>query len=111
MVSSRAGDSRSTRTRLARRPFARSRASCRAARCVFDWKTVYLAGPISGLNYDGATEWRIGFAGALAEVGIKGLSPMRAKEYLRDQYDASAASRRRARSTATCRACPDRAAS
>jgi nucleoside 2-deoxyribosyltransferase len=52
-------------------------------------KTVYLAGPISGLKYDGATEWRIGFAGALAEVGIKGLSPMRAKEYLRDQYDAS----------------------
>lgn len=51
-------------------------------------KTVYLAGPISGLNFDGATEWRDAVVAELAEAGIKGLSPMRAKEYLRDAYDA-----------------------
>lgn len=50
--------------------------------------TVYLAGPISGLKYDGATEWRDAAIADLAAAGIKGLSPMRAKEYLRDRYDA-----------------------
>lgn len=50
-------------------------------------KTVYLAGPISGLDYDGATEWRERAAAELALAGIKGLSPMRAKEYLRGAYD------------------------
>lgn len=50
--------------------------------------TVYLAGPISGLNYDGATGWRDAVIADLAAAGIKGLSPMRAKEYLRDAYDA-----------------------
>jgi len=52
-------------------------------------KTVYLAGPISGLNYNGATEWRDAAIADLAAAGIKGLSPMRAKEYLRDAYDAA----------------------
>lgn len=51
--------------------------------------TVYLAGPIAGLNYDGATEWRDAVVAELAAEGIKGLSPMRAKEYLRDRYDAA----------------------
>lgn len=46
-------------------------------------KTVYLAGPISGLNYAGATEWREAAIANLAQHGIKGLSPMRAKEYLK----------------------------
>jgi nucleoside 2-deoxyribosyltransferase len=50
--------------------------------------TVYLAGPISGLGFDGCTEWRDSVIAILAEVGIKGLSPMRAKEYLRHAYDA-----------------------
>lgn len=45
-------------------------------------KTVYLAGPISGLNYNGATEWRDHAIQQLAAIGIKGLSPMRCKEYL-----------------------------
>lgn len=44
--------------------------------------TVYLAGPITGLNFDGATEWREQVANALAVHGIKAFSPMRAKEYL-----------------------------
>ena len=45
--------------------------------------TVYLAGPISGLNYNGATEWRDHAIAELALAGIKGLSPMRAKDYLK----------------------------
>lgn len=47
-------------------------------------KTVYLAGPITGLNYAGVTDWRNYTIRrlALAEAGIKGLSPMRGKEYL-----------------------------
>lgn len=44
---------------------------------------VYLAGPITGLTYDGATDWRDHANAELAEFGIKGLSPLRAKEYLR----------------------------
>lgn len=44
--------------------------------------TVYLAGPISGLSYEGATDWRNDVCVELAEFGITGLSPMRHKEYL-----------------------------
>lgn len=43
---------------------------------------VYLAGPIAGLNYSGATEWRQKAKDFLAEHQIIGISPMRAKEYL-----------------------------
>lgn len=46
-------------------------------------KTVYLAGPISGLDFSGAVDWRDRATADLARAGIKGLSPMRAKEYLR----------------------------
>lgn len=46
--------------------------------------TVYLAGPIAGQDYIGATAWRLWATQRLADSGIKGLSPMRAKEYLRD---------------------------
>lgn len=46
-------------------------------------RTVYLAGPITGLTFDGCTDWRDHAVQSLASVGIKGLSPMRAKEYLR----------------------------
>lgn len=45
-------------------------------------KLVYLAGPISGLDYQGATDWRNQAVAALGEIGVKGLSPMRGKEYL-----------------------------
>lgn len=44
---------------------------------------VYLAGPIKGLNFNEATEWRIEAQQALAEMGIDGMSPMRAKDYLK----------------------------
>jgi nucleoside 2-deoxyribosyltransferase len=48
-------------------------------------KQVYLAGPITGLCYGDCTDWRK-FAEASFEVsGIKGLSPMRAKEHLKDK--------------------------
>lgn len=43
---------------------------------------VYLAGPITGLNYTGCTDWRAYAKESLAKDGIHGLSPMRAKEYL-----------------------------
>jgi nucleoside 2-deoxyribosyltransferase len=45
--------------------------------------TVYLAGPISGLAYTGAMDWREEAIDELARAGIRGLSPMRCKEYLR----------------------------
>lgn len=47
-------------------------------------RTVYLAGPITGLTFDNATDWRMQAQGFLASRGIQGVSPMRAKEYLRD---------------------------
>lgn len=43
---------------------------------------VYLAGPIRGLNYNEATEWREKATAALKDVGIDAMSPMRAKKYL-----------------------------
>lgn len=45
-------------------------------------KTVYLAGPISGCSYGEATDWREQASKELAEAGIKGLNPMRAKAHL-----------------------------
>jgi nucleoside 2-deoxyribosyltransferase len=45
-------------------------------------KTVYLSGPITGLTFQGATDWREYAANSLASDGIKGISPMRAKDYL-----------------------------
>lgn len=46
-------------------------------------KTVYLSGPITGLTYEGATDWRDEIRKQLADVGIEGVSPMRAKHYLK----------------------------
>jgi nucleoside 2-deoxyribosyltransferase len=45
-------------------------------------KTVYLAGPISGCSYDYCVEWRQHAVAKLFDAGIRGLSPMRCKEYL-----------------------------
>lgn len=44
--------------------------------------TVYLAGPITGLNFDGCTNWRDDVRRRLEQAGIVAFSPMRAKEYL-----------------------------
>ena len=46
-------------------------------------KTVYLAGPISGLTFDGANDWRERAQAFFAARGVQGLSPLRGKEYLR----------------------------
>lgn len=61
-----------------------------AARVLPGAPKVYLAGPIAGLNYAGAVEWRDDVIQQLAEAGIKGLSPMRAKDYLADVEEFSA---------------------
>lgn len=45
--------------------------------------SVYLAGPISGLSYDGAQDWRAAAADRLKVAGIGSFSPLRGKEYLR----------------------------
>lgn len=44
---------------------------------------VYLAGPITGLTYDDAQDWRDDAARVLEEHGIEALSPLRGKDYLR----------------------------
>jgi len=46
-------------------------------------KTVYLAGPISGLTYDEATEWRQDAQEELAKSGIKAISPLSSAVHLR----------------------------
>ena len=45
-------------------------------------KRVYLAGPISGLNYNKATDWRAQVAPRLLGMGYEVYNPMRGKEYL-----------------------------
>lgn len=45
-------------------------------------KTVYLSGPISGLSYGEAVDWRVQAKIELRKHGILGVSPMRGKEYL-----------------------------
>lgn len=55
-------------------------------------KTVYLAGPITGLTYDDGQDWRLRAAAQLDQLGVRALSPLRGKDYLRsfgkleDQY-------------------------
>ncbi len=44
-------------------------------------KKIYLAGPISGLTYDGAQEWRDEFRNSI-DPRIEAYSPLRGKEYL-----------------------------
>src|SRR5688572_5234242 len=52
-------------------------------------KTVYLAGPITGLSYGGCVEWRDYAIEELKKFNIKGLSPMRNKEYLKNEQNIS----------------------
>lgn len=46
---------------------------------------IYLAGPISGLHYNGAQDWRDFAALELFKVGLLGFSPLRAKNYLKEK--------------------------
>src|SRR5271167_1832462 len=43
---------------------------------------VYLAGPITGLTYEGCVDWRQKAIDYLDQFGIQGLSPLRSKDYL-----------------------------
>lgn len=45
---------------------------------------IYLAGPISGCDFEGCTDWREEFSGMVPN-SIQCLSPMRGKEFLRMQ--------------------------
>ena len=48
--------------------------------------TLYLAGPITGCNYEEATDWRKKFASILGHGNeIRCLSPMRGKEHLKNE--------------------------
>lgn len=51
--------------------------------------TVYLAGPITGLGYDDATDWREIAKDWFQHHGIHGLSPLRGKDYLAGEIDLS----------------------
>lgn len=53
--------------------------------------TVYLAGPITGLSYGESVDWREYATTILATQGIKGLSPMRAKDHLKGIMDFTSA--------------------
>ena len=44
---------------------------------------LYLAGPITGCTYKGATNWRHSFGARAAELGYNAYSPMRGKEDLK----------------------------
>ena len=48
-------------------------------------KRVYLAGAIRGRTYNGCTEWREYAKLELEKNGILGISPMRAKEFLKNK--------------------------
>ena len=48
-------------------------------------KNVYLAGPITGQTFGECTDWRQFAIKELASAGITGLSPMRAKDYLKNE--------------------------
>lgn len=48
-------------------------------------KLVYLAGPIRGCTYDSCVGWREYAIKELANGGITGLSPMRAKKFLQER--------------------------
>ena len=48
-------------------------------------KSVYLAGAIRGLSYGETTDWREYAKQKLAKHGIIGISPMRAKEFLKNE--------------------------
>lgn len=50
---------------------------------------VYLAGPITGLSYNGCTDWREAAIKTLEPHGIQGLSPLRGKDYLANEKSIS----------------------
>lgn len=47
--------------------------------------SVYLAGPIAGLTYDGAQDWRNYVAAHLNSANVECLTPMRGKQFLKNE--------------------------
>lgn len=47
-------------------------------------KLVYLAGPITGLTFDEAVDWRTTAVEKLNKRGIRAVSPLRGKDFLRE---------------------------
>jgi len=45
-------------------------------------KSIYLAGPITGLNHAGSVNWRKKFTDLMSGTGVECFSPMRGKDYL-----------------------------
>lgn len=48
-------------------------------------RTIYLAGPISGLTWNEATEWRNTITPVLKELGYNVLNPLTGKDFLEDK--------------------------
>jgi len=51
----------------------------------YKMKRVYLIGPITGLSWEGSTDWRGHAQKVLDHAGIIGVNPLRAKEYLKEE--------------------------
>jgi nucleoside 2-deoxyribosyltransferase len=66
-------------------------------------RRVYLAGPISGCDYNTATDWREQVTEDLAKYGIQGMSPMRCKSYLKDLADLGVEDVHKMNATSTAR--------
>src|SRR5579872_3271647 len=50
-------------------------------------KTVYAAGPITGISYDESTSWRTELSGMLPFNDVVIMSPLRAKTYLAGEHE------------------------
>lgn len=50
-------------------------------------KSIYLGGGITGLSFQEANDWREYSIKWLLRYGIKGISPLRDKQYLKDEKD------------------------
>lgn len=47
--------------------------------------TIYMAGPVKGLDYESATDWRTWFANKMSGLNVECLDPLRGKEELQDE--------------------------
>jgi nucleoside 2-deoxyribosyltransferase len=47
--------------------------------------TIYMAGPIKGLSYDAATDWRVWLTNHLRDYNVECLDPLRGKDELRGE--------------------------
>lgn len=47
--------------------------------------TIYMAGPVRGLDYESATDWRTWFANQMSGLNVECLDPLRGKEELKGE--------------------------